>query len=177
MGVSGELQNRPEFWEFLRFDTMPACTTSSSFSFIHSIVTVIRLMKPGGSVAIFGRQHTRGTMPRSHSDYNPEQPSDEMELADNPTHAHPSGLPLPNRMHRFVTLDRAVGSPERAEALARSHPPLDGPMILLQDVIKVLHRPQSTSTPQRAFCLQLFNDWRVGRILIHIDDSRRWVVR
>src|SRR5215471_8522630 len=115
--------------------------------------------------------------PRSHSDYNLEQPSDEMELADNLTHAHPSGLPLPNRMHRFVTLDRAVGSPERAEALARSHPPLDGPMILLQDVIKVWHRPQSTSTPQHPFCLQLFNDWRVGRILIHIDDSRRWVVR
>src|SRR5215471_17148658 len=34
--VGGELQNRPEFWEFLRFDTMPACSTSSSFSFIRS---------------------------------------------------------------------------------------------------------------------------------------------
>jgi hypothetical protein len=38
-------------------------------------------------------------MPRSHSDYNLEQPSDEMDLADNLTHAHPSDLPLPNRMH------------------------------------------------------------------------------
>src|SRR6516162_5237029 len=85
------------------------------------------------------------------SDCNLEQPRDEMELANNLTDAYPPGLPLPNRMHRFVTLDRAVGSPERAEALARSHPPLDGPMILLQDVIQVLHRPQSTSTPQRAF--------------------------
>ena len=85
------------------------------------------------------------------SDCNLEQPSDEMELADNLTDAHPPGLSLPNRMHGFVTLDRAIGSPERAEALARSHPPLDGPMILLQNVIKVLHRPQSTSTPQRAF--------------------------
>ncbi len=65
------------------------------------------------------------------SDCNLEQPGDEMELADNLTDAHPPGLPLPNRMHRFVTLDRAVGSPERADALARSHPPLDGPMILL----------------------------------------------
>ena len=43
-----------------------------------------------------------------------------MELADNLTDAHPPGLPFPNRMHRFVTLDRAVGSPERPEALARS---------------------------------------------------------
>src|SRR5258708_2442494 len=85
------------------------------------------------------------------SDCNLEQPSDEMELAENLTDAYPLGLPLPNRLHRFVTLDRAVGSPERAEALARSHPPLDGPMILLQHVIKVLHWPQSTSTPQRAF--------------------------
>ena len=87
-------------------------------------------------------------MPASHQ---MEQPSDEMELADNLTDAHPAGLPFPNRMHRFVTLDRTVGSPERSEALARSHAPFDGPMILLQDVIKVLHRPQSTSTPQRAF--------------------------
>ena len=85
------------------------------------------------------------------SDCNLEQPSDEMELANNLTDAHPPRLPLPNRMHRFVTLDRAVGSPERTEALARSRASLDGPMILLQEVIKVLHRPQSTSTPQRAF--------------------------
>ena len=85
------------------------------------------------------------------SDCNLERPIYEMELADNLTDAHPPGLPLPNRMHGFVTLDRAVGSSERAEALARPHSPLDGPMILLQDVIKVLHRPQSTSTPQRAF--------------------------
>ncbi len=44
------------------------------------------------------------------SDCNLEQPSDEMELADNLTDVHPPGLPLPNRMHGFVTLDRAVGS-------------------------------------------------------------------
>ena len=94
-----------------------------------------------------GQRHDAGVA----SDCNLEQPSDEMELADNLTDAHPPGLSLPNRMHGFVTLDRAVGSPERAEAFARSHPPLDSPMILLQDVIQVLHRPQSTSTPQRAF--------------------------
>ena len=73
------------------------------------------------------------------SDCNLEQPSDEMELADNLADADPPGLRLPNRMHGFLTLDRAVGSPERAEALARAHPPLDGPMNLLQDVIKVWH--------------------------------------
>jgi hypothetical protein len=61
----------------------------------------------------------------------------EMELADNLTDAHPPGLPIPNRMHGFVTLDRAIGSPERAETLARSHLPLDSPMILLQNVIQV----------------------------------------
>src|SRR5260370_9514613 len=40
-------------------------------------------------------------------DCNLEQPGDEMELADYLTDAHPPGLPLPNRMHGFVTLDRA----------------------------------------------------------------------
>jgi hypothetical protein len=76
---------------------------------------------------------------------------DEMELADNLTDAGRPGLPLPNRMHGFVTLDRVAGSPERAEALARSHALLDGPMILLQDVIKVWCWLQSTSMPQCAF--------------------------
>jgi hypothetical protein len=60
------------------------------------------------------------------SDCNLQQPGDEMELAANLTDAHPPGLPLPNRMHGFVTLAGLVGSPERAEALARSHAPLDG---------------------------------------------------
>jgi hypothetical protein len=74
-----------------------------------------------------------------------------MELADDLTCADPPSLPLPNRMHRLVTLDCAIGSPERPEALARSHPPLDGPVILLQDVIQVLHRSQATSALQRTF--------------------------
>src|SRR5260370_18502750 len=65
------------------------------------------------------------------SDCNLEQPGDEMELADNLTDAHPPGFPLPNRMHRFVTLDRPLCSPERADAFAGSHPPLDGHMTLL----------------------------------------------
>jgi hypothetical protein len=89
-------------------------------------------------------------MPAFASDCNLEQTRNEMELVDNLTDAHPPGLPLPNRMHRLVTLDRAISSPERPEALARSHPPLDGPMILLQNVIQVLHRPQSTSALQSA---------------------------
>jgi hypothetical protein len=71
------------------------------------------------------------------SDCNLEQHRDEMKLADDLTDAHPPGLPLPNRLHGFVTWDGAVGSPERAEALARSHPPLDSTMILPQNVIKV----------------------------------------
>jgi hypothetical protein len=58
--------------------------------------------------------------------FNLEQPSDEMELADDLTGAHPPGLPFPNCMLRVIALDRAVGSPERAEALARSHAPFDG---------------------------------------------------
>src|SRR5258707_6320132 len=64
------------------------------------------------------------------SDCNLEQPGDEMELAFNLTDAYPPGLPLPNRMHRFVTLDRAVGSPARAYALAHSHPSSPVPMVL-----------------------------------------------
>ena len=49
--VGGELQNRPEFWEFLRFDTMPSMHDILVI-LIHSIVTVVRLMKPGGLRAV-----------------------------------------------------------------------------------------------------------------------------
>src|SRR5215471_15595008 len=49
--VGGELQNRPEFWEFLRFG-YDAGMLDIVVILIHSIVTVIRLMKPGGLRAV-----------------------------------------------------------------------------------------------------------------------------
>ena len=95
------------------FDRMLAVNVRAAFV---GIQAASQAMKDGGQCCNF-----RSAAHESHdagvaSDCNLEQPSDEMELADNLTDAHPPGLPLPNRMHRFVTLDRAVGSPERAEA-------------------------------------------------------------
>lgn len=63
---------------------------------------------PDGSVATFMRQQTRCRSSVNALDRNGKQPCDELELADNLTDAHPLCLPLPNRMHRFVTLDRSV---------------------------------------------------------------------
>ena len=108
---------------------------------------------------------------------NLEQSCDEVEAAFNLTDPYSSYLPLSNRGHRFVSLDRSPSSPKGPKALARPHSPLDRSMVLFQDVAQVLNRSQLASPPQRAFGFQLFNDWRVRRILIYIDHPWRWVVR
>src|SRR5277367_826944 len=43
-------------------------------------------------------------------------------------------------MNRFVAGDRSPSSPERTKMLACAHPAFDGPVILFQNIILVLHR-------------------------------------
>lgn len=89
----------------------------------------------------FGSRGARYSIPLHRSCSRVEESGNELELADNLTDTDPPRLPLPNRMDRFVTLDRSVSSPEGAESLARSHSPLDSPVVLLQHIVQVLHRP------------------------------------
>ena len=56
------------------------------------------------------------------------------------TRRTPVGLAFANHMNRFVAGDRAPSSTEGAKMLACTHPAFDGPVILFQDVIKILHR-------------------------------------
>ena len=44
-----------------------------------------------------------------------------------------------DHMNRFVAGDRAPSSPEGAKMLACTHPAFDGPVILFQDIIEILH--------------------------------------
>jgi hypothetical protein len=108
---------------------------------------------------------------------NLEQSCDEIEAALNLTDPYSPCLPLSNRVHRFVSLDRSPSSPKGPKALARPHSPLDRSMVLFHDVVQVLHRSQLASPSQPAFAFHLFHDRWVRRILIHIDHPWRGVVR
>ena len=62
--------------------------------------------------------------------------------------AHPPRLPLPNHVHRFVSLYRSMISLKFLKALFRLHPSFDGPVILFQHVVQVQHRPVPAPSPQ-----------------------------
>ena len=71
---------------------------------------------------------------------------------------------------------RAPGSPKRTETLAGVNSPLDGPLVLLQDIIEVRHRPVLAAGVQRSFTLELSDGGRVSRMPIGVDDTRRGMV-
>ena len=48
-------------------------------------------------------------------------------------------LAFADHMNRFVAGDRTPSSPERTKMLACTHPAFDGPVILFQDIIEILH--------------------------------------
>src|SRR5580692_5022424 len=79
-------------------------------------------------------------------------------------------------MNRFVAGDRAPSSPEGAKMLACVDPTLDCPVILFQDVIKILHRSMSTLLFQNSAGFELGNGWRISSVLVGIDDPRRGMV-
>jgi hypothetical protein len=56
--------------------------------------------------------------------------------------------------------------------LACPDPALDGPVILFQDVVKVLHRTMSTVLLQSALGFESYDGWRVSGVLVGVDDPR-----
>jgi hypothetical protein len=70
---------------------------------------------------------------------------------------------------------RQAAQKERKPWLALTRP-LDGPVVLLQDIIEVLHRPVLAAGVQRSFTLELSDRGRVSRMPIGVDDTRRGMV-
>ena len=60
--------------------------------------------------------------------------------------------------------------------LACTHTAFDGPMILFQDVIKILHRSMSTRLFQNSAGFELNDGWRISSVLVGVDDPRRGMV-
>ena len=57
--------------------------------------------------------------------------------------------------------------------LACTHPAFDGPVILFQDVIKILHRSMSTLLFQNSAGFEVNDGWRISSVLVGVDDPRR----
>jgi hypothetical protein len=89
----------------------------------------------------------------------------------------PVRLAFANHMNRFVAGDRAPSSPEGAKMLAWTHPAFDGPVILLQDVIEVLHWSMSAVLLQSTFGFELRNRRWINGVLVGVDDPRLRMVR
>src|ERR1039458_526418 len=77
-----------------------------------------------------------------------EKAVDELNLAKKVVSCHPSNLPLPDHMNRFVTLYRSPSRLEFSEALLGVHSTFDGSMILFETVVQVLHRSVPTALAQ-----------------------------
>ena len=60
--------------------------------------------------------------------------------------------------------------------LACTHPAFDGPVILFQDVIKILHRSMSTLLFQNSAGFELNDGWRISSVLVGVDDPRSGMV-
>jgi hypothetical protein len=60
--------------------------------------------------------------------------------------------------------------------LTRVDPPLDGPVILFQDVIEILHRSMLAVLLQNTLVFELHNRRRVSGMLVGVDDSRHGMV-
>jgi len=92
------------------------------------------------------------------------------------THLTAARLAFVDHVDYLVAGQRAPGSPKRTEALAGVNPPLDGPVVLLQDIIEVGHRPVLAAGVQRSFTLELSDRGRVSCMPIGVDDTRRGMV-
>ena len=62
-----------------------------------------------------------------------EQLAHEPDLTSNIIGHHPPNLPLPDHVHRLITLNRSTGRVEFAEALLGADTALDRAMVLLDD--------------------------------------------
>jgi hypothetical protein len=66
---------------------------------------------------------------------------------------------------------------EGSESLTGSHPPFDRPVILLDDVVEIAHRPASTTSTQFSGALELTDSYWIGWVPIYVDYSRPRVTR
>src|SRR5271167_3565901 len=75
-------------------------------------------------------------------------------------------------MNRLVAGYRTPSSPECTKMLARAHPAFDGPVILFQNIIEVLHRSMPAILLQSLLGFKPHDGRRITGMLVGVDDPR-----
>src|SRR6202795_3793869 len=80
-------------------------------------------------------------------------------------------------MNCFIASDRAPSCPERTKMLACPHPAFDGPVILFQNIIEVLHRSMPAILVQSLLGFEPHDGrWITGRRVGVYGPRRRMVL-
>jgi hypothetical protein len=61
--------------------------------------------------------------------------------------------------------------------LTRAEPTLDGPMILFQYIVEILHRSMPAILHWSPLGSELYDGWRVSGVVVGVDDPRVRMVR
>jgi hypothetical protein len=99
-----------------------------------------------------------------------------MEQTDPRRRRTSARLAFADHVDNLVAGQRAPGNPKKTETRAGVNSPLDGPVVLLQDIIEVRPRRVPAAGVQRSFTLELSDRGRVSRMPIGVDETRRGVV-
>src|SRR5271166_4788364 len=99
-----------------------------------------------------------------------------VKLTDPRTRRTPARLAFADHMDRLVAGNCAPSAPKRTKMLACAHPAFDGPVILFQDVVEILHRSMSAVFLQSTLSFELRYRWRITCVLVGVDDPRRPIV-
>ena len=97
---------------------------------------------------------------------------DELNLTPNIRSAHPPNLPLPQHVHRLITLNGSLRRLEFSEPLLGVHPPFDGSVVLLENVVQILYRSMPATAAKYSFLLYVGDGRAVDRCQVRIDDPR-----
>jgi hypothetical protein len=95
-----------------------------------------------------------------------------MEQTDPRRQCTSARLAFADHVNYLVAGQRAPGSPKRTETLAGVNPPLDGSVVLLQNIIEVRHRPVPAVFIQSAFGFEPHDRRRVRAVTVGVDDAR-----
>jgi hypothetical protein len=86
-----------------------------------------------------------------------EELLDDLNLTSNVSPAYPPNLPLPDHVHRLITLNCWSRRLEFSEALLGVHSPFDGSMVLFQNVVQVLYGPVSAAAAKNPWMCCIYS--------------------
>ncbi len=103
---------------------------------------------------------------------NSKESGDECDLPSYIPFCHALHLPLPQHVHHLKSLQSPPCCLKREKAHSRLRQTLDTPMILFDQVVEVFDLSSFTAYGKVSFCFEFVERFRIGRIFVHVDDTR-----